>query len=275
MFRLLWQELRFRRNGIIGWGLGVSIYAASYLSFYPSMGEQLASFDMENMPIYEAMNITDMTTFAGYLAGTIVNLAPILVAIYAILNGSGTLAGEEDDGRLELVVTLPVPRWQVVAAKALATAIALLLVLTLLGVAIAGTLLAIERQIETGLTVSAVFMSAIYMWPLVLAVAMLALFFGAYLPNRRTAALATTVIFVVGYFGAGLSNLYSSLDPVRFLFLFSYYEPTVRIFTEGPDVGNMVVLLGLSLAFFLLAVWAFQRRNITVGAWPWQRARVQ
>jgi hypothetical protein len=34
------------------------------------------------------------------------------------------------------------------------------------------------------------------------------------------------------------------------------------------------VLLGISLVLFVLAVWAFQRRNITVGAWPWQRAKV-
>ena len=126
MFRLLWQELRFRRNGIIGWGIGLSLYVAMYVGLYPSFADQLAGFDLSGMALYEAMGLSEMTSFAGYATGTFVNLAPIVLSIYAILSGSGTLAGEEDEGKLELMVTLPIPRWQIVTAKALATAVALL-----------------------------------------------------------------------------------------------------------------------------------------------------
>jgi hypothetical protein len=38
----------------------------------------------------------------------------------AVAHGTGTLAGEEDSGRLELIVALRIPRWQIVAVKALA-----------------------------------------------------------------------------------------------------------------------------------------------------------
>ncbi|MCL4261746.1 MAG: ABC transporter permease subunit [Anaerolineae bacterium] len=274
MFRLLWQELRFRRNGIIGWGIGVSFYAILYVGLYPSFGDQLALFDMGEMAFYEALGITDMTSFSGYVASTYVNLAPILLSIYAILSGSGTLAGEEDEGKLELMVTLPIPRWQIVTAKALATAVALFLILVIVGVAAAGILLAIESQIETPVTAVDMFLSALYMWPLVLAVAMIGLLMGAYMPNRRTAALVTTVIFVASYFGNSLANLYNSVEPIKPVILLTYYDTAPAVLTEGQAIADIAVLVGISLILFLLAVWAFQRRNITVGAWPWQRAKV-
>jgi ABC-2 type transport system permease protein len=274
MFRLFGQELRFRRSAIIGWGIGISLYAAMYIGLYPSFGDQLANFDLTDMALYQAMGMTDMASFGGYVAATFVNLAPVLVSIYAIINGSGTLAGEEDEGKLELMVTLPVPRWHIVAAKALALATALLLILVIAGGAAVGVFLAIESQLETDITAVNLFVSALYMWPFVLAVGMISLFLAAYLPNRRTAALVATVLFVASYLGNSLANLYDSLEPVKALFLFSYYDVSVAVFKEGQDMADTAVLLGISLVAFLLAVWAFQRRNITVGAWPWQRAKV-
>ncbi|GIK59002.1 MAG: ABC transporter permease subunit [Chloroflexi bacterium] len=274
MLRLLWQELQFRRNGIIGWGIGISFYAVLYVGLYPSFGDQLALFDMGEMAFYEALGITDMTSFAGYVASTYVNLAPILLSIYAILSGSGTLAGEEDEGKLELMVTLPIPRWQIVTAKALATAVALFLILTIVGLAAAGIFSAIASQVETPVTAVDMFLSALYMWPLVMVVAMISLLMGAYLPNRRTAALAATVIFVGNYFGNSLANMYNALDAIKPLLIFTYYDNAPAVLTEGQAIADIAVLVGISLVLILLAVWAFQRRNITVGAWPWQRAKV-
>jgi hypothetical protein len=37
----------------------------------------------------------------------------------------------------------------------------------------------------------------------------------------------------------------------------------------------MLVLLGIGLVAFALALIFFQRRKLTVGAWPWQRAKVE
>ena len=34
------------------------------------------------------------------------------------------------------------------------------------------------------------------------------------------------------------------------------------------------ILLAIGLGFVLLAVLSFRRRNLTVGAWPWQRPRM-
>ena len=43
---------------------------------------------------------------------------------------------------------------------------------------------------------------------------------------------------------------------------------------DGPKADDMLVLLGVALLAFLLTVFFFQRRNLSVRAWPWQRSRV-
>jgi ABC-2 type transport system permease protein len=101
---------------------------------------------------------------------------------------------------------------------------------------------------------------------------MLSFFLGAYLPNRRVAAMAATVFFIASYFGEGLLGMVSSLERFRPLSLFFYFDSTSAIFTEGIAPGDVAVLLGAALVFFSLALLSFQRRDITVGAWPWQKA---
>ena len=128
MLRLLLQELRFRRNAIIGWGIGLSLLPAMYVSFYPQFADQLD--DMQailDLDIYKAMGMS-FGTFEDWMASTVINIVPIILAIYAIIDGTGTLAGEEDNGRLELIVALPISRWQIVAVKAIAHGIALFLI---------------------------------------------------------------------------------------------------------------------------------------------------
>ena len=117
MLRLLLQELRFRRNAMIGWGLGLCFIPVTYIGLYPSIADQMAAFqEILDLAIYRAMGFS-MGSFEGYMASTVTNLVPVILCIYAIINGTGTLAGEEDDGRLELIVALPIPRWQIVTVK--------------------------------------------------------------------------------------------------------------------------------------------------------------
>ena len=48
MFRLLVQELKFRRNAILGWGLGLCFFPLVYVGIYPSVAEEMAGLaDLE------------------------------------------------------------------------------------------------------------------------------------------------------------------------------------------------------------------------------------
>jgi ABC-2 type transport system permease protein len=274
MRRLLLQEVRFRRGAIIGWGLGLCFFPVVYVGLYPSFADQMASFqEIMDLAIYQALGIS-MASFEGYVASTVTNLIPVILCVYAVINGTGTLVGEEDNGRLEMIVALPIPRWQIVAVKAVALGIALLLILAITATGAALTLAALGSQVETQVTPVDLFFSLLAAWPLALAFAMISLFLGAFGPSRRMASMLATVVVIASYLGSNLTGMISSLEAVEALFLFHFYEATAEALEKGQQVGSMLVLLAVALVAFGLAVFFFQRRDITVGAWPWQRGKV-
>lgn len=271
MLSLLLHEIRSRWTPILGWGLGIGAYGALYTSLFPQLEEQMAG--LADIAIYQAMGIS-MATFEGYLASTAIGFVTILLGIYAVMAGTGILAGEEDNGTLEMILATRLPRWQIVTAKAAALAVVTLLILLIVGAIDALAFNSVASQVTTSATAVDVVAVVLSAWPVILALAMISLFLGALLPSRRSALVAALLVYVASYFGENLAGMLTSLEWLRPLSIFSYFNNTAAVFTEGVAIGDVTVLLVVSLVAFGLALVAFERRNVTVGAWPWQRARV-
>ena len=65
-----------------------------------------------------------------------------------------------------------------------------------------------------------------------------------------------------------------SLEPIRYFSLFNYYNTTETIFADGTQLSDILILFGVAVVFFILALIFFSKRYITVGAWPWQRGKI-
>lgn len=272
MLRLIWQELKFRRNAIIGWGLGLCFFPIVYIGIYPSVADQMAGF--ADLEFYKAMGMS-LGTFEDWVASILIALMPLVASIYAIINGTGTLAGEEEDGRLEMVVTLPLPRWQIVTAKAVALTLSSLIIYSVVSVVSLLVFQSIESQIETNLVAMDMFLAVFSAWPLVFAIGMIGMFLAAFCASRRFASMISAVILIVSYFGNNLSNSTTQLEPFTPFFLFTYLDASAQAVAEGQPSGDVMILLSIGVVSLALAVFFFQRRNLTVGAWPWQRAKVE
>ena len=112
-------------------------------------------------------------------------------------------------------------------------------------------------------------------WPVTLAILMIGLFCSAFFPNRRTAAIATTIVFLVGYLGEVVVLNVDSLNFVKPLLLFYYFDSSAEVFTKGVRAADVGVLLGVAGVFFVFTLISFQFRDITTGQWPWQRAQAR
>ncbi len=271
MLRLIWQELKFRRNAIIGWGLGLCFFPIVYIGIYPQVADQMAGF--ADIELYKAMGIT-LGTFADWIGSILVVFLPLVAAIYGIINGTGTLAGEEEDGRLEMMVTLPLPRWQIVTAKAIALTISSILIFVIVAIVSVIVFISIESQIETELVAMDMIKAVLSPWPLVFAMGMIGMFLAAFCSNRRIANMVAATILVVSYFGSNLSNSTTALEPFEPLFLFTYLDGTGQGVIAGQQTSDLLTLMAIGMVAFGLALFFFQRRDLTVGAWPWQRAQV-
>jgi ABC-2 type transport system permease protein len=260
---------------MVGWGLGLAIFAGYIIILFEDFAEQLSAFNIEDIAIYELLgDFGDFSTFAGFVSAEVFIFLPVLLAVYAIINSTGTLAGEEDSGRLEPIIALPFPRWKLVITKFLGLAIALLVILTVVALATVIAFYSLPESVNTGSVAAAdLAIATVAVWPLLLFFGTLGLFLGAFLPTRRAAATIATIVLVIGYFGNNLAGLINFLGDVNFLFPFNYYNGRDTLL-NGINAEDTLIMLAASAILLTLALLAFQRRNVTVGDWPWQRARI-
>jgi ABC-2 type transport system permease protein len=272
MARLLIQELRAHRGGIIGWTLGLGLWGVLATVLFPSIGEQFGG--MEFPEFYKAFGpIGAIGQLSGFLSLEVFSFAvPLALGVYALVFGTSVLGGEEDEGTLELLVALPLPRWKLVLAKALAVGAGLAIVAAGLSLSVWIGIQAIQGQIELAIGAGDLALVALQGWLLVTALAMISLFLGAYLPSRRYASMLAGLLLAASYLLNSLGQVAEELDPFRPASL-NYYYDSQALMTSGLAWEDTVVLAGVCVVFLALALLAFERRNVTVGAWPWERPR--
>jgi ABC-2 type transport system permease protein len=275
MFNLFLHELRSRRTAVLGWGLGIAAFGILIIMIFPDFEGQLEGFNIDEIEFYQVMgDFGDFASFKGFVSAEMFTFMPILLAIYAIINGTGTLAGEEDNGTLEPLMSLPLHRWQLVTTKALALATALFLILVVISIGEVIAFNALPAGLDLGGVGAAdLVVATLAIWPLIMVFATLSLFLGAFMPTRRLAATVATIVLIATYLGNNLTEMVDWLETLKPIFPFNYYNGQ-SILESGIDNGDLLVLLGASTLFFVLTMVSFQRRNVTVGAWPWQRAQI-
>ncbi|HEY62410.1 MAG TPA: ABC transporter permease subunit [Anaerolineae bacterium] len=272
MLSLIIHEIRIRRGAILGWGFGTAGFALLYISIYPQFADQMSAFqNILDLPIYQALGVTSMSTFSGYASSTLLNFLPIILGIYALITSTFTLAGEEDRGTLEILVALPLARWQIVIAKSIALIITVLLIMLFTEVGGLLSLYLVLQQVNVDVSTFQFAIVIINALPITYFFMMLGLFLGAFLPTRGAASMMATAILIISYLGNNLFRLVESLQEWRRFFPFYYYDSTTRVFQEGIQIGDVLILLSGALLFWLLAIASFNRRNLMTHAWFWQR----
>ncbi len=239
--------------------------------YYPALPVEMRNLDLESIELYRAFGNLTMATFEGYIGSTIFHFFAVLIGVLAIVTGSSVLAGEEDSGTLELQLALPLTRWQLVTAKTLALAAISLLVLGVAGMAAVIVFLFIRDQLTTALDAGDLFRATVAHWPLVFLFQTLSLWLGTVTPTRRVALALATVILVVSFLGYNLAGMSSDLEYLRPLSPFHYRPATPETLNEGSAGGDLAVVLAAAILFYGLAVVCFNRRDVTTGAWPWER----
>jgi ABC-2 type transport system permease protein len=273
MLNLLLQELRVRRGALFGWTLALMFFSNVYILMYPSLPVEVREIDVRALVLLESLGIKTLATFEGWIAGTEFNILPMVTGLFGVFVGIGTLIGEEEEGTLELLAALPLSRLQLLAAKIGALLAAALGMFALDGLVVMAVFRAL--QIDTPVTALDLFRVVLSHWLMAFVFMAASLFLGAYLPTR-SAALATAMMYLlISFFGNNLAGLAPVLDPYQPLFPFWYFERIAGMLTGAVPWRDIASMLLIGGGLLLLAALAFQRRNLTVGAWPWVRARLK
>lgn len=255
----LWDQ----RRTILVWSLAVSIVGIVYAAFYPSMSSPDMAAAVEAFPpgLMQALGMTDITSPAGYLESTTYGiLGPVLAIIFATSLGSRAIAGEEEAGRLDVLMAHPVERWSVVVQRSLTIIVGL----AIAGLLLFAAMLAIAGPAELDSIGTENFAAAtVQLVLLALVFAALALAVGALSGSAGLASGVVALAAIGTYFANTLAPMTDSFGWLQQLSPFYYYSGG-RPLVNGFQTADAAVLVGTSLVLAVVAVIGFTRRDIAV-----------
>jgi ABC-2 type transport system permease protein len=258
------KSVRDERRSLLWWLLGIAALVLLSVLTYPSVRDapdltELVDQLPEGVKALLGGQL-DLASPEGYLNARLFNLfLPLVFLIYAVTLASSAIAGEEEQGTLDLLLAYPVSRRSVVLQKFLAIAAAVVGLGGALWLVIwAGALL-----VDMGISAARLAAATISLLLLTLLFATLALALGC-LTGRRSLSLGVSTAVALGaYLLNSLAPLVGWLEPYRLLSPFYYFIEADPL-RNGLNVGHAAVLLAGSLILLAVAVPAFQRRDIGV-----------
>lgn len=255
------KAIRDQRRAVLGWTIGLVAIALMYASFYPSVRDSAGGLEqyLERMP--EAMrNIWggDFTSPAGYLRAELFSLlGPVLLLVFAIGAGARAIAGEEERRTLDLLLSTPLRRRDVLLDKAVVLTGSVAALVAALFVASWALGPVFELTVPAGDLLAACALLGL----LGVAFGMLALALGAGTGRRSLAMGITGAAAVFMYILHALAPSVEALRPLHPLSLFRWYldpDPLVH----GLHTMNVAVLVGVAAVALLTAWVTFERRDL-------------
>jgi ABC-2 type transport system permease protein len=253
--------LRDQRRPLILWCLALAAVSAMYIAFYPAIGASAMDDMIASMPedLVTALGYDRIGSPAGYITSTVYGLlGPILLLVFAISTGARLIAGEEEDGTLELELTSPVDRRRVFAERLAALWLDVLLMVTVLTLVSYGLVVALD--IDVGFTF--LLAGSVGMYLLAIGMGTVALGIGA-ITGRRALALGVAAALAV------LSFILDAIGPtipagwMTAVSPFSWYlenEPLIN----GFDVPRLLLLAAIPIVFAVAGLARFGRRDLMV-----------
>ncbi len=253
------KSLRDYRVAILGWGSGLGALIIVGVSAFPTTADGKLTLKALAPGFTWYAEPVAVDTLGGYLTWDIVPVSGILLSVWALLAASRTLRGEEESGRLDMLLSQPASRAHTAGAKVGAIAVALLLAGLLIGLSTAAS--APGAPDATYGTAQSLLLG--------LNVALLALFFGAltlflsqFTRSRGAAAGLTGGLLGITFLLDGIGRVVGSeaLRRISPVYYFGLSKPLVSSY--GADPGAMVVLLIGALVLATAAIGLFVQRDL-------------
>lgn len=227
---------------------GMAVYKDIDLGFYNDFPEAIRAM----------MGMSEGAGVGSLAYGAIYGLYGALVlAVMALMAGGGSIAREERNGTLGLLLGNPKSRTHVLVSKT--AAMLLLLALAIVVMGIAGRIVPIVLDVEIGgMEIESLmfhlFINSVFYGLLATAI-------GAWTGNSGLAAGVSAGVMIVSMLGAGLLPLVSGAEDFAKIFPWYYFDGS-RPVTNGIDWGHIGVLGGASFAFFVVAWVGVNRRDL-------------
>ncbi len=243
--------LRATWTGIVVWALSISAYTLLMLASFNDIKGSMVDL-LGNTDIYKQLGFTNLTSNENLLSLFIFLFLVLLVAAYAVIQVA-SWTSEENEGRLELVLSVPQPRWRL-----LLTYFGVAVVSTALMIGLTGAIFALSCLIfNISVNAANAFGAFFGLWVVGLIIEAIGYILAAFGPGWAVAVTGGLVI--VSYLTDLLDQVLKIPEALVKLSVFREYgKPLVN----GLDWLVILVMLTLSVVFVSGAVFRFQQRDI-------------
>ncbi|WP_123621415.1 ABC transporter permease [Halorubrum sp. CSM-61] len=249
------------RGSVVLTGL-LSGFLLLFLAFFPSMSTADIDLDAyaESLPpaFREAFGIVSLSTIEGFLAVEFYQFAWLLmVGLYLAYLSGGTIAGDVASGRMDLTLSAPVARRDVVFGRFLGLVPLVLLlnvvlpVVAYVGVLAVGEAIAIERLVAVH--------------ALALPYHLCCVAFGLAVSTLVSRASVGQRVALGGLFALFMFESLaasSEYDRAGSISPTAHYDPSAVLVNAEYDLVGAAVLLAATAALVLLAVVRFRRADL-------------
>lgn len=258
---LVLSELRLRRKSTIAWTISIALLVTTIVAFYPSVSENAGTeslYEGLSEPAQELLGGSDVSSPVGFLSTQLFAFfLPAVLLVFVLGRSAATLAGEEEDRTLDLLLAQPLARWAAYTQKAAAIA------LNLFVLSIAALLPLLVLNSPVGFDLPAVNLTAVVtqMFLFCLALGMLTQAISS-ATGRRGFGLAVVIGYtVVSYLIYGLGASIAWMEHLVPLTLWRWYLGNDPL-TNGFGAAECAVLVATTAVAIVAGAWAFNRRDL-------------
>jgi ABC-2 type transport system permease protein len=262
MFRSIFtKSLYSTRWHLLGWGLAVTFAAFATMALYNSFSQNGIENIVNSVP--DSLkpligSVADFKTVPGYIGQQIFGPNVVLLTIImAVLLFISISASEEDDRRLQTLLSLPVTRTSVYFQKWLAM---LVIVAAISGCIVLGLVLGL-LVVDKSADMQRVWLSAFDAWLMNTAYGMVAYCVAMFTGKKGLTVAVGSGYAAVSFFISSLAPAVDKLKDIDRLSIFHYYNQP-QITQHGLNGKHVAVLLAVIAILTVIGWLGFTRRNI-------------
>ncbi len=261
MFRTMWSKtLRDYRFSILGWGIGLGLGILLTMVYYGSTGEAARLAEAQYASSFRFLgDAVEPGTTAGYTTWHTIGILPVALCIWTVLAGAWLVRGEEERQRLDLALVTAHSRANILLQKIAAYLTALAGITLLMAAGVVGG----ELGSDVPLDIWGALLVSVNVSLTALVFGMVALLFSQLVTRRAVAAGWAGALVVISYLLNGTGRILDHGEWLRRLSPLYYHDLSKPLIPGyGVNVGAMLVLVGLCVAFGAAGVALFVVRDI-------------